>query len=88
MREGRAKPATPAGGAPSTGIPELPAGKAFVVQLSRDTGPNLQPFAGRVEHLATGRRVRFETFADFQAAVTRLLSEAQVASTPSGGGIR
>jgi hypothetical protein len=56
--------------------PELPTGKAFVLQLSRDTGPTLQPFAGRVEHLASGRRARFETFEDFQAVVIRLLSEA------------
>ena len=53
-------------------------GKAFVLQLSRDTGPTLQPFTGRVEHLATGRRVRFATFEDFQQAVIRLLSEAQM----------
>jgi hypothetical protein len=56
--------------------PELPTAKAFVVQLSRETGATLQPFAGRVEHLATGRRLRFQTFEDFQAAVTRLLAEA------------
>jgi hypothetical protein len=47
-----------------------------VLQLSRDTGPTLQPFAGRVEHLASGRRARFATFEDFQQAVMRLLREA------------
>ena len=57
--------------------PELPTGKAFVLQLSRDTGPALRPFAGRVEHLATGRRARFASIEDFQAAVIRLLSEAK-----------
>ena len=57
--------------------PELPTGKAFVLQLSRDTGPTLQPFAGRVEHLASGRRARFATFEDFRAAVIRLLGEAR-----------
>jgi hypothetical protein len=55
---------------------ELPTRMAFVLQLSRDTGPTLEPFAGRVEHLATGRRARFESFEDFQMAVTRLLDEA------------
>ena len=65
------------GGATSPSSPELPTGKAFVLQLSRETGPTLAPFAGRVEHLATGRRIRFETFADFQAAVIRLLTEAK-----------
>ena len=67
---------SPAGSAPAD-APELPTGKAFVVQLSRETGPTLQPFAGRVEHLATGRRVRFATFEDFQAAVIRLLAEGE-----------
>jgi hypothetical protein len=46
-----------------------------VLQLRRDTGPTLEPFAGRVEHLASGRRLRFDSFAAFQAAVTRLLAE-------------
>ena len=57
--------------------PELPTGRAFVLQLSRDTGPTLRPFAGRVEHLATGRRVRFATFEDFRQAVIRLLRDAK-----------
>jgi hypothetical protein len=61
------------GGAP----PELPTDKAFVLQLSRDTGLTLEPFTGRVEHLATGRRLRFETFAAFQAAVIRLLTDSR-----------
>jgi len=56
--------------------PELPTEKAFVVQLTRETGPSLEPFAGRVEHVASGRRVRFGDFAAFRAAVTRLRSEA------------
>ena len=60
-------------GSPDTG--ELPTGKAFVVQLRHDIGPTLEPFAGRVEHLASGRRLRFDSFAAFQAAVTRLLEE-------------
>jgi len=68
---------TDAGEAPGLNAPELPTGKAFVLQLSRDTGPTLQPFAGRVEHLASGRRARFATFEDFRAAVIRLLGEAR-----------
>jgi hypothetical protein len=77
MKDGRARPRIGAGEAPPRNAPELPTGKAFVLQLSHDTGPTLQPFAGRVEHLATGRRVRFSTFEDFRAAVIRLLSEAK-----------
>lgn len=64
------------GDTPIAEAPELPTGRAFVLQLSRDTGPTLQPFVGRVEHLASGRRARFATFEDFRAAVIQLLSEA------------
>ena len=39
--------------------PELPTEKAFVVQLTRETDPSLEQFAGRVEHIASGRRLRF-----------------------------
>ena len=52
---------------------ELPTGKAFVLQLSRETGSALTPFIGRVEHLATGRRSRFHTLEEFLSAVARLL---------------
>jgi hypothetical protein len=37
----------------------LPAWKAFVVQFSRESGAEADVFAGRVEHLSSGRRVRF-----------------------------
>ena len=33
--------------------PELPTEKAFVLQLTRETGASLEPFAGRVEHVAS-----------------------------------
>src|SRR5262245_22774953 len=39
--------------------PELPTEKAVVLQLTRGTGPTLEPFAGRVEHVASRRRFRF-----------------------------
>jgi hypothetical protein len=57
--------------------PELPSTKAFVLQLTRATGPTLEPFAGRVEHLSTGRRTRFETVEGFLAALRHLLIEAK-----------
>jgi hypothetical protein len=76
MKSRRERPTTGAGEAAGLNTPELPTGKAFVLQLSRDTGPRLRPFAGRVEHLASGRRARFASFEDFRAAVVRLLGEA------------
>ena len=60
---------------PPQDAPELPTGKAFVLQLSRETGRSLTPFAGRIEHLASGRRLRFDDFTTFRAAVIRLLTE-------------
>jgi hypothetical protein len=80
MRKGRARThGSPLahGEALAPEAPELPTGRAFVLQLSRETGPTLEPFNGRVEHLATGRRLRFENFADFRAAVIQLLSGAK-----------
>jgi hypothetical protein len=74
MDEKRARPQT---SAHPPDAPELPTEKAFVLQLSRESGPALEPFAGRVEHLASGRRLRFDGLVDFQAALIRLLTEAQ-----------
>ena len=76
MKTRRTRPTIDAGQAPELNAPELPTGKAFVLQLSRETGPTLRPFAGRVEHLGSGRRARFASFEDFRAAVTRLLAES------------
>ena len=56
-------------------IDELPTEKAFVLQLARDSGPRLTTFAGRVEHLSSGRRERFATLSEFVAALGRLLAQ-------------
>ena len=80
MAEKRARAAGSPAGSPPAEAPELPTDKAFVLQLSRDTGPALEPFTGRVEHLATGRRLRFEGFAAFRAAVIRLLTDSKPGS--------
>jgi hypothetical protein len=80
MKEGRPgsqRSGTTGGGAAPLEAPELPTGKAFVLQLSRETGPTLKPFSGRIEHLASGRRLKFESFAAFEAAVVQLLTEAK-----------
>jgi len=57
-------------------VHELPAEKAFVLQLTRHTDPKLHTFAGRLEHLSSGRRVRFETPEDFLAALRGMLEKA------------
>ena len=65
---------------PVSEAPELPTDLAFVLQLSRDSGRSAESFIGRVEHLATGRRLRFVGLVDFQTAVIRLLTEARSSS--------
>ena len=58
-------------------VAALPTDKAFVLQLTRDSGPGRAAFAGRLEHLASGRRARFETVEEFMAALDRLLGARQ-----------
>ena len=58
----------------------LPYEKAFVVQFTSETGANLTPAAGRVEHLLTGRRSRFASIEEFLACLaTLLVDQAQAA---------
>ena len=56
-------------------IPELPAWKAFVVQFSRDTGTVLGVMSGRVEHLSSGRRARFNTPEELLTILGKLIDE-------------
>ena len=57
--------------------PALPTWKAFLIQLSHDTTPESGIFAGRVEHLASGRRERFASGKELLSAVMRLLSDLE-----------
>jgi hypothetical protein len=63
---------TGSAGGPS---PTLPAWKAFVVQFTHDAGKKSGVFAGRVEHLTSGRRERFASAAELKAALERMLEE-------------
>ena len=65
---------------PDTVEPALPSWKAFVIQLSHDTTPDSGIFAGRVEHLSSGRRQRFASGKELLAMVMRLLSELDAPS--------
>jgi hypothetical protein len=55
--------------------PTLPAWKACVVQFTRETGTATGIFAGRVEHLSSGRRARFGSSAELLSILERLLDE-------------
>ena len=56
-------------------VPALPVWKAFVVQFSRDTRARRGPFAGRVEHMSSGRRARFASADQLVAALRKLIGE-------------
>ena len=56
-------------------VPTLPVWKAFVVQFSRETGTQPGPFAGRVEHMSSGRRAGFASAEELLAALGKLLDQ-------------
>jgi hypothetical protein len=60
--------------------PALPSWKAFVIQLSHDTSPESGIFAGRIEHLGSGRRQRFASGKELLAMVMRLLHDLDAPS--------
>ncbi len=66
-------PTNPESREPAKDAPSLPAWKAFVLQLSQETTADGATFAGRVEHMASGRRERFRSGEELLSAVMRLL---------------
>ncbi len=70
---------------PDIAAPALPSWKAFVIQLSQDSTPESGTFAGRVEHLTSGRRVRFASGKELLSSVMRLLRELDVPSEDQQG---
>jgi hypothetical protein len=79
------KPKQPDRQGPVTIKPALPSWKAFVIQLSHDTTPDSGIFAGRIEHLGSGRRQRFASGKELLSAVLRLLSELEAPSKAQCG---
>jgi hypothetical protein len=55
------------------GVP-LPYAKAFVVQFTSDTDARLVHAAGRVEHMQSGRSMRFTSATDLLVCIGRLLA--------------
>jgi hypothetical protein len=56
-------------------VPALPVWKAFVVQFSRETGAQTGVFAGRVEHMSSGRRARFRSSEQLIAELRTMLDQ-------------
>jgi hypothetical protein len=65
----------PPGNGSASEQPALPAWKAFVVQFSREAEGAGRTFSGRVEHLSSGRRARFNSPEELVATLRRLLDE-------------
>ena len=74
------KPSKPASKELDTVEPALPSWKAFVVQLTHDTTPESGVFAGRVEHLGSGRRQRFASGKELLSVVMHLLHDLDAPS--------
>lgn len=83
-RTGPAGSATASDGATPEGGPALPAWKAFVVQFSRETEAH-GVFTGRVEHLNSGRRLRFASEEELLSALKKMLGELGEKETKSDG---
>lgn len=71
-RRVRTAPATGAA-TPIADEAQLPTERAFLLQLTDGPAPSEEAFAGRLEHLSSGTRLRFATWEAFQAAVVELL---------------
>jgi hypothetical protein len=56
-------------------VPTLPAWKAFVVQFTADAAVRGPSCSGRVEHLSSGRRVRFDSKEELVDVLGRMLDE-------------
>lgn len=55
--------------------PSLPVWKAFVVQFAADVRGHGPVCSGRIEHLSSGRRARFESREELVALLDQLLDE-------------
>jgi hypothetical protein len=49
--------------------------KAFIVQFTRDTCATGGPFAGRIEHMSSGRRAAFDSAEQLLAAFRSMIDQ-------------
>jgi hypothetical protein len=75
MQSKRAGPARGPASSDSEDLPALPVWKAFVVQFSRETGAQTGTFAGRVEHMSSGRRSRFGSTKELVETLRKMLDQ-------------
>jgi hypothetical protein len=75
MTAHRADRERPAAASEKGDAPSLPVYKAFVVQFTRETRSRAGIFAGRVEHMSSGRRARFASKQELLAALETMLDQ-------------
>ena len=59
----------------------FPTNRAFVLQFQGAEPGQATPIAGRVEHLTSGHRARFQTWEELQRFVEQELAQIEKAST-------
>jgi hypothetical protein len=57
---------------------------AFVLQFQLDTDPRTSAFQGRIEHVASGRAMRFHTIEELQTFVAELLNDMRAREEEAG----
>ena len=61
----------------------LPANRAFVVQFQGAVAGQTAPISGRVEHITSARRARFQSWEELQRFIEQELTRVGAASSPS-----
>jgi hypothetical protein len=57
--------------------PALPTNRAFVVQFSRQVGESSDHWAGRIEHIVSGRATHFTSWAELQTFMKQILAQVE-----------
>jgi len=68
---------------PQTQAVALPANRAFVVQFQGAAAGQTAPITGRVEHITSARRARFQSWEELQRFIEQELARVGAASSPS-----
>ena len=67
----------------SVALSELPPDQAFVVRFRAGTDPAQERVDGRIEHVVSGRGVRFGSYGEMLAFIRRVLAEPRPAGASS-----
>ena len=68
--------------------PVLPANRAFLIWLSDEVDPSASQLSGRIEHVKSGRRARFNSDRELRDFVSSILQGDSVTSDVEENGRR